>query len=45
MAEFHLIDPAGLLRVMRGNLVVDGRNCLPEANFAGTGIKLIGFGW
>jgi UDPglucose 6-dehydrogenase len=43
--EFRLIDPAGLRRVMRGNLVVDGRNCLPEAGFAGSGLKLVGFGW
>lgn len=43
--EFRAIDPAGLRRVMRGDLVVDGRNCLPEANFAGSGLRLIGFGW
>lgn len=43
--EFRLLDPAGLRRVMRGDLVVDGRNCLPEANFNGSGLRLIGFGW
>jgi UDPglucose 6-dehydrogenase len=43
--EFRLLDPAGLRRVMRGNLVVDGRNCLPEANFVGSGLRLVGFGW
>ena len=43
--EFRLIDPAGLRRVMRGDLVVDGRNCLPEANFVGSGLRLVGFGW
>lgn len=43
--EFRSIDPAGLRRVMRGDLVVDGRNCLAEANFAGSGLRLIGFGW
>jgi UDP-glucose 6-dehydrogenase len=43
--EFRLIDPAGLRRVMRGDLVVDGRNFLPEDNFSGSGIRLIGFGW
>ena len=43
--EFRLIDPAGLRRVMRGNLIVDGRNCLPEAAFAKSGLKLVGFGW
>lgn len=43
--EFRLIDPAGLRRVMRGDLVVDGRNCLPEAEFVGSGLRLVGFGW
>lgn len=43
--EFRLIDPEGLRRVMRGNLIVDGRNCLPESAFAGTGMHLVGFGW
>lgn len=43
--EFRLIDPAGLRRVMRGDLVVDGRNILPEASFVGSGLRLMGFGW
>ncbi|EHB56257.1 nucleotide sugar dehydrogenase [Mycolicibacterium rhodesiae JS60] len=43
--EFTLIDPAELRRVMRGDLVIDGRNCLSEANFATSGLRLIGFGW
>lgn len=43
--EFRLLDPAALSRVMRGNLIVDGRNCLPEANFEGSGLHLVGFGW
>jgi len=43
--EFLLIDPVELRRCMRGDLVVDGRNCLPEANFAGSGLRLVGFGW
>jgi nucleotide sugar dehydrogenase len=43
--EFRLIDPEELRRVMRGDLVVDGRNCLPVANFTGSGLRLIGFGW
>jgi UDPglucose 6-dehydrogenase len=43
--EFRLIDPAGLHQAMRGDLVVDGRNCLPQANFIGSGLRLIGFGW
>lgn len=44
-AEFRLIDPASLRRVMRGNLVVDGRNFLPQASFTNSGLRLIGFGW
>jgi UDPglucose 6-dehydrogenase len=43
--EFCLIDPAALRRAMRGDLVVDGRNCLAEASFVGSGLRLIGFGW
>jgi len=43
--EFRDIETEGLRRVMRGDLVVDGRNCLPEAKFAGSGLRLIGFGW
>lgn len=43
--EFRLLDPAGLRRVMRGNLVVDGRNFLSQAGFAGSGLRLVGFGW
>jgi UDPglucose 6-dehydrogenase len=43
--EFQLIDPAGLRGAMRGDLVVDGRNCLPEAKFVGSGLRLVGFGW
>ena len=43
--EFTLIDPAKLCEVMRGDVVIDGRNCLPEASFATSGLRLIGFGW
>jgi nucleotide sugar dehydrogenase len=43
--EFQFIDPGSLRRVMRGDLVVDGRNFLQEAAFAGSGLRLIGFGW
>ena len=43
--ELRLIDPAELRRVMTGNLVVDGRNCLPEARFKESGLRLVGFGW
>jgi UDPglucose 6-dehydrogenase len=43
--EFCQIDPANLRRVMRGDLVLDGRNCLSGASFDGSGLRLIGFGW
>jgi UDPglucose 6-dehydrogenase len=43
--EFRQIDPATLRRVMRGDLIVDGRNCLSQAKFAGSGLQLVGFGW
>ena len=43
--EFRLLDPVQLRRVMRGDLVVDGRNCLPEAKFVAAGLRLVGFGW
>ncbi|MFM8856774.1 MAG: UDP binding domain-containing protein, partial [Actinomycetota bacterium] len=43
--EFRLIDPAELRDVMRGDLVVDGRNCLPVENFKRCGLRLVGFGW
>ena len=43
--EFRQLDPAGLRRVMRGDLVVDGRNFLQQRDFVGSGLRLIGFGW
>jgi nucleotide sugar dehydrogenase len=43
--EFSLIDPVGLRDVMRGDLVLDGRNCLPQADFVASGLRLTGFGW
>ena len=43
--EFRLIEVDALRRVMRGDLVLDGRNCLPEASFVGSGLRLVGIGW
>lgn len=43
--EFQEIDAAGLRRVMRGDLILDCRNCLPEADFVATGLRVVGFGW
>jgi UDPglucose 6-dehydrogenase len=42
--EFRFINAATLRRAMRGDLIVDGRNFLPEAAFIGSGLRLIGFG-
>lgn len=44
-AEFRSLNAADLRRVMRGDLVVDGRNCLPERSFEDAGLRLVGFGW
>ncbi|MCU1698681.1 MAG: rfbB [Mycobacterium sp.] len=43
--EFCEIDTVVLRQVMRGNLVLDGRNCLPEDRFVESGLRLVGFGW
>jgi nucleotide sugar dehydrogenase len=43
--EFRDIDANTLRRAMKGDLVLDGRNSLPEATFAGSGLRLEGFGW
>ncbi len=43
-AEFREVDPGALRRVMRGDLVLDGRNFLREDTFAGSGLRLDGFG-
>lgn len=43
--DFSHIDPLSLRRVMRGALVIDGRNCLSQASFQAAGLRLIGFGW
>ncbi|OBB57168.1 nucleotide sugar dehydrogenase [Mycobacterium sp. 852013-51886_SCH5428379] len=43
--EFQTVDAGSLRRAMRGDLVVDGRNCLPESTFIGSGLRLVGFGW
>lgn len=43
--EFCHIEVGLLRRVMRGDLVLDGRNCLPEENFIGSGLRLVGIGW
>lgn len=42
--EFRQIDASALRRVMRGDLVVDGRNFLSASAFAGSGLHIVGFG-
>jgi UDPglucose 6-dehydrogenase len=43
-AEFADIDPAMLREVMKGDLVLDGRNFLDEASYASAGLTHVGFG-
>ena len=43
--EFRDIDADALRQVMKGDFLLDGRNLLPEAAFAGSGLRLEGFGW
>jgi len=43
--EICQLDTQALRRVMRGDLVLDGRNCLPETDFADAGLRVVGFGW
>jgi UDPglucose 6-dehydrogenase len=43
--EFRDIDAELLRRVMKGNIVIDGRDFLHEAAFHRAGIHLTGFGW
>ncbi|MCG7592778.1 UDP-glucuronate decarboxylase [Mycobacterium sp. PSTR-4-N] len=43
--EFRRMDPSELRRVMRGDLVIDGRNCLSGLGFADAGLRVLGFGW
>ncbi len=43
-AEFAEIDPATLRDVMKGDLILDGRNFLDEDSFVGAGMTYVGFG-
>lgn len=42
--EFRQLDASALRRVMRGDLVVDGRNFLSESAFANSRLRIVGFG-
>jgi UDPglucose 6-dehydrogenase len=43
--EFLDLDLGALRRVMRGNLVLDGRNFLQPGNWPGVDLRVEGFGW
>jgi UDPglucose 6-dehydrogenase len=43
--EFRDIDADILRRVMKGDLLIDGRNLMPDAAFANAGMRIMGFGW
>lgn len=43
--EFRDIDIDLLRRVMKGTLLIDGRNFLREPAFTRAGVRLAGFGW
>ena len=43
--EFRLIDPDGLRRAMRGDLVLDGRTACQKPALSDAGLRLVGFGW
>jgi UDPglucose 6-dehydrogenase len=43
--EFRDIDIDLLMRVMAGNLVIDGRNFLSPASLSRAGVRVTGFGW
>ena len=43
--QFQQIEANLLRQVMAGDLLLDGRNCLLESSFTGSGIRLAGIGW
>jgi UDPglucose 6-dehydrogenase len=43
--QFRELEPAVLGRVMRGDLVLDGRNFLDAGGFTAAGLRVEGFGW
>jgi UDPglucose 6-dehydrogenase len=44
-AEFASIDANSLKAALKGDLILDGRNCLPAADYLDLGCKFIGVGW
>ncbi len=43
--QFRELEPQLLRRVMKGDLVLDGRNFLDEFDYAAAGLRVEGFGW
>ncbi len=43
--QFRELEPAVLRQVMKGDLVLDGRNFLDEGGFTAAGLRVEGFGW
>ncbi len=43
--EFGELEPARLASVMSGDLLLDGRNVLPDARFRAAGLRVLGVGW
>jgi nucleotide sugar dehydrogenase len=43
--EFSDLEPARLVGVMSGDLLLDGRNVLPDAEFRAAGLRVLGVGW
>jgi UDPglucose 6-dehydrogenase len=43
--ELIELDPLELRGVMKGDLVLDGRNAFPHETFADVGLRVEGFGW
>ena len=43
--EFCALEPARLAEVMSGDLLLDGRNVLPDGEVRAAGLRVIGVGW
>jgi UDPglucose 6-dehydrogenase len=43
--ELTTLQAARLAQVMRGDVVIDGRNCFDESAFRRAGLRIVGVGW